>query len=244
MIVEAVEALLRDHCTPAAVRAMEASGDAQPLLRVFEQAGFLDLLRSEEEGGAGLPLAEFHPVLVQFGRHAAPVALAEAIVGRGAGALPAHFAAAMHAALMAGAMARCFEMTLAWCNQRVQFGRTLGKFQAIQHQLAEMAQLVAAVGIAAEAAFQGDARVPELLPAAIAKARASEAAVPVANTAHALHGAIGITEEYDLQLYTRRLHAWRIAHGSEAYWNRRVGDALLASGQALAEFITTPRRPA
>ncbi|MCY1547718.1 hypothetical protein D9M68_837880 [compost metagenome] len=51
----------------------------------------------------------------------------------------------------------------------------------------------------------------------------------VASTAHALHGAIGVTEEFDLQLYSRRLHEWRMADGSETYWNRIVGEALLGS---------------
>ncbi|WP_262356918.1 acyl-CoA dehydrogenase family protein, partial [Bordetella pertussis] len=98
--------------------------------------------------------------------------------------------AALHAALLTGAMTRCFEMSL----------------QA-------------------------------LLPAAIAKARASEAAALAANTAHAVHGAIGVTEEYDLQLYTRRLHGWRLAHGSEAYWHQVVGAALMGSGDGAVQFV-------
>jgi alkylation response protein AidB-like acyl-CoA dehydrogenase len=63
--------------------------------------------------------------------------------------------------------------------------------------------------------------------------------VTVANTAHALHGAIGVTEECDLQLLTRRLHEWRMAHGSEDHWNRIVGERLLAADTSLAEFVRT-----
>jgi acyl-CoA dehydrogenase len=151
-------------------------------------------------------------------------------------ALPAH-ASALHAAMLAGAMARVFEMTLAYCNDRVQFGRSLGKFQAVQHQLSVMAELVVAATISAEAAFQNAGRAPRLLLAAMAKARASEAAVEVANAAHAMHGAIGVTEEYDLQLLTRRLHEWRMAHGSERYWNRIVGLSVLEGTGTLAEFV-------
>jgi enoyl-CoA hydratase/carnithine racemase len=80
-------------------------------------------------------------------------------------------------------------------------------------------------------------RVVRLSRAAMAKARTSEAAVLVANHAHALHGAIGVTEEYGLQLFTRRLHEWRMAHGSEAYWNQRIGEELLRARQPLAEFV-------
>jgi acyl-CoA dehydrogenase len=62
--------------------------------------------------------------------------------------------------------------------------------------------------------------------------------VLVASIAHAVHGAIGITEEYDLQLLTRRLHEWRMAHGSEAYWNPIIGSSVLASDErTLLDFI-------
>src|SRR5690606_32394632 len=63
------------------------------------------------------------------------------------------FNAALHAAAMAGAMERLFEMTLGYCNDRVQFGKAIGKFQAVQHQLSIMAEQVAASGITAERAF-------------------------------------------------------------------------------------------
>ncbi|CPP56570.1 acyl-CoA dehydrogenase [Bordetella pertussis] len=113
----------------------------------------------------------------------------------------------------------------------------IGKFQAVQHQLAVMAEHVAAARIATAAAFRAGLAQPALLPAAIAKARASEAAALAANTAHAVHGAIGVTEEYDLQLYTRRLHGWRLAHGSEAYWHQVVGAALMGSGDGAVQFV-------
>ena len=150
--------------------------------------------------------------------------------------LPA-FAAAVHAAMLSGAMNRVLEMTLQYCNDRVQFGKSLGKFQAVQHQLSIMAEHTAAASIASEAAFRTDASAPSLLAAAIAKSRTSEAAALVASIAHALHGAIGVTEEYDLQLLTRRLHEWRMAHGSEAYWNKLVGERVLESDLPLVDFV-------
>ena len=146
--------------------------------------------------------------------------------------------AALPAALLAGAMGRVFDMTLQYANDRAQFGKSIGKFQAIQHQVSVMAEQVAAASIAAEMAFQGRAAVPAMLPSAIAKARTGEAAVLVAATAHAVHGAIGITEEYDLQLHTRRLHEWRMHHGSEACWQVLVGRAVLASdAPTLLDFV-------
>ena len=66
-----------------------------------------------------------------------------------------------------------------------------------------------------------------------------EAALVVASIAHALHGAIGITEEYNLQLFTRRLHEWRVAHGSEDYWNPVIGRAALCSDSSIVDFVRT-----
>jgi hypothetical protein len=148
------------------------------------------------------------------------------------------FSAAIHAASIAGAMQRVLDMTLEYCNDRIQFGKAIGKFQAVQHQLSVMAEQVAASCIAAELAFAGEHAVPALIPTAIAKARTSMAVPQVTATAHALFGAIGVTEELDLQLFTRRLHEWRISDGSETWWNSLVGQALLAQPQAGAsEFV-------
>lgn len=141
--------------------------------------------------------------------------------------------AVLHAGMIAGAAKRVFDMSLQYGNERTQFGKTIGKFQAIQHQLSVMAEHVAAASIAAEAAFQCGRRLPSVAASAVAKSRTSEAAQLVASIAHAVHGAIGVTEEYDLQLYTRRLHEWRTAHGSESYWNLWLGRQVLESKQPL-----------
>ncbi len=150
-------------------------------------------------------------------------------------------AALLHAGLMAGAMNRTFSLTMAYANDRVQFGKSIGKFQAVQHQLAVMAEQVAAACMASEAAFAAaDGNVPPFAACAVAKARTSEAAVQVVAIAHAVHGAMGITEEYDLQLSTRRLHEWRMAHGSETYWHRELGQLFFDSPAASStDFVRT-----
>lgn len=324
MFAEAIEHILRDACTPAHVRDIEAGASPAALWNALAEAGFLELMTPETQGGAGLPLDELFAVLVHFGRYAVPVPVAQAIAARALvvpgttlpggllslapaltrdasgtlrcplvpfGAIAEHVlaadgdqllllpsadaqrvpagiahsqlatlswsndrsaerisgdaaalaptAAALHAALLAGAMNRVFEMTLQYCNERSQFGKSLGKFQAVQHQLSVMAEQVAASSVAAEAAFHSTGRTPRLLAAAIAKSRTSEAAPGVANMAHALHGAIGVTDEYDLQLFTRRLHEWRLAHGGESYWNRIIGEQVLAAPTTLADFVRT-----
>ena len=141
--------------------------------------------------------------------------------------------AVLYAAQLAGALRAAFDRTLAYANERQQFGRPIGKFQAIQHQLAVMAEHVFAARMAAQLGCRATDLVPEALHVAIAKARTSEAALEVAGMAHAIHGAIGFTAEFDLQLYTRRLHAWRQAAGSESYWHGVAGRHHLDSGHAL-----------
>jgi len=139
--------------------------------------------------------------------------------------------AAVLAAQMAGALRAVFQRTLDYANERRQFGRPIGKFQAIQHQLAVMSEQVFAARMAAQIGCAGAAGGlwPDALRVATAKARCSEAALDVAQAAHAIHGAIGFTAEHDLQLFTRRLHAWRQAGGSEGYWHAVAGAALLAA---------------
>lgn len=140
--------------------------------------------------------------------------------------------ACLFAAQLAGAMERVFAMTLQYANERVQFGRSIGKFQAIQQQISVMAEHVAAARMAAQLGADSPSWMPESLAAAVAKSRTSEAVPVVASIGHAVHGAMGITEEYDLQLFTRRLHEWRRAFGSESYWNGRIGTALVNAAEA------------
>ncbi len=146
-----------------------------------------------------------------------------------------HAGALLTATSMAGAMQRVLELTLAHANQRAQFGKSIGKFQAVQQQLSVMAEQVFAARMAAQIGCvgePGDEASPHALRAALAKARTSEAAREVVAIAHAVHGAIGITGEYDLQLYTRRLQEWRGDFGSQAHWHAQLGAALLAAPQA------------
>lgn len=136
-------------------------------------------------------------------------------------------AAASYAALMAGAADRVLAMTLDFANQRNQFGKPIGKFQAVQNQISIMAERVWASRMAAQLACHSTDWTPRPLLAAVGKVRTSEAAGKIADIAHAVHGAIGITDEYDLQLYTRRLREWRLCAGAETYWASRIGAQLL-----------------
>ncbi len=141
------------------------------------------------------------------------------------------------AAQIAGALMAVFERTLQYANERQQFGRPIGKFQAIQHQLAVLSEQACAARMAAQIGCQATDARPERLRVAVAKARTSEAAAEGAAIAHAVHGAIGLTAEYDLQLFTRRLHAWRQSAGSEGYWQTVLGEAALEGDEAALDLI-------
>ena len=145
--------------------------------------------------------------------------------------------ALISATLMAGAMQRVLDATLVYANERAQFGKPIGKFQAVQQQLAVMAEQVFAARMAAQIGCSGDGIVPQPQRAALAKARAGEAAEKVVAIAHAVHGAIGATAEYDLQLYTRRLQEWRADFGAAPYWHAQLGQALIAAGEATLPFM-------
>lgn len=136
-------------------------------------------------------------------------------------------AALCRAAAMAGAAERLLEMTVAYANDRVQFGKPIGRLQAIQQQLSVMAEQVLIARFAAELGCRGD--WPSPADAAIAKTVSSGAAAKIADIAHAVHGAIGISAEHDLQLYSRALRAWRLYEGAETYWATRLGRERLAT---------------
>ncbi|WP_411976028.1 acyl-CoA dehydrogenase family protein [Sulfitobacter faviae] len=142
--------------------------------------------------------------------------------------------ALMRAVDMAAAMARLLEMTVDYAKEREQFGRAIAKQQAIQQQISLMAEECYAARMAAELGLAG---YTDPTAVAIAKSRVGEAASRVGPIAHAVHGAIGITQEHDLHLYTRRLIEGRIAYGSERYWNEKLGQSLLDSTQSSLSFV-------
>jgi len=145
-------------------------------------------------------------------------------------------AAVLRACLIAGAAARLCDLTTAYASERVQFGKPIGRQQSLQQMLAIMAEDMIACRIAAQLGTRHGIDVP-MPVAATAKITTSSAAPRIAATAHAVHGAIGISAEYDLQLLTRRLHEWRMADGSEGYWAQALGKARLAEAQTSVEWM-------
>ncbi|ARP92924.1 acyl-CoA dehydrogenase family protein [Bordetella genomosp. 13] len=159
----------------------------------------------------------------------APLSAWQAAPGLGPSVL-LRLGAMMRAAQMAGAIERILQQTLLYSGERVQFGRPLAKFQAIQHHMAELGcEAAAAVAASAYACGQAGSG-PAWLPIAAAKIRAGRAAGRAAALAHAVHGAIGFTYEHTLHYATRRLWSWRSEFGSHGWWSLHLGRAVCAGG--------------
>jgi len=247
--------LLAARCTPEVVRSIDSGNSADTLWQELANSGFLDALVPEDCGGAGLALRDVLGLVHACGLYAMPLPFAEtmamraifAFAGQEAPAgpvqleaaaqhLPAdtlkHLQAAINSALIAGAGTRVLQLSLEHTQQRVQFGKPISSFQAVQHQLAVMAEQACSARMAAQMAFSSSKHLPQPLLAAMALTVAGEAASRLAAASHAVHGAIGITLEYDLQLYTRRLLAWRSSAGSATYWSQQVATHWLKTGDA------------
>jgi alkylation response protein AidB-like acyl-CoA dehydrogenase len=128
-----------------------------------------------------------------------------------------------------GAAQRALELTVAYTKIRVQFGRPIGSFQALQHRMADLHVLVESARslsyAAATAAAEG---APDLgLRAAAAKVYCSEAALRVAGEMIQLHGAIGITWEHEAHRYLKRAHGAAQLLGRPDEYVARIAAALI-----------------
>ena len=132
--------------------------------------------------------------------------------------------------LMAGTLQAVLDLGLQFAAEREQFGRSISKFQAIQHSLAVVAAEVAAAQRAADAGVDALGTDRFVAEVAASKARVGEAVGIVAEQVHQVHGAMGFTHEHRLHHFTRRLWAWRDEWGNEAYWQRVLGARLVALG--------------
>lgn len=133
---------------------------------------------------------------------------------------------------LSGALTRAVQITAALTHvvplttrhlsDRVQFGRPLLQFQAVQQSLAELAAETSAARAVTDLAITHahTPRAPLLIAAA--KTRTSLAAGTGARIAHQLHGAIGISQEHPLHRFTRPLWAWRDEHGNDTTWATRI----------------------
>lgn len=135
--------------------------------------------------------------------------------------------AAARCAEMAGGARRVLEMSVEYASQRRQFGRPVGSFQAVQHHCADMAM---AVETSRLVAYEAVWRLTEGLDASeevtVAKAWVSDAYARVCALGHQVHGAVGFTEEHDMQLFFRHALASELAFGDADQHREQVARRL------------------
>ena len=146
-------------------------------------------------------------------------------------------AALVRAIQVCAALDKILELSIDHATSRIQFGRPLSKFQALQNLIADIASEAALARAATEAALSTAVSTgwdePTLdFRVAVARSCAGHAASVVVRNAHQIHGAIGTTREHRLHEFTRAALAWRSEFGSLRYWDQRITDASVAAGSA------------
>jgi alkylation response protein AidB-like acyl-CoA dehydrogenase len=137
------------------------------------------------------------------------------------------YGAVAKCAEMVGMAQQAFDISLNYAKTRVQFGRPIGSFQAIKHKLANMViDVDGSRYVTYRAAWLLSEGLPAAQEIAVAKAWTNEACRRVVREAHQVHGGIGYTKEYDLQLYTRRAKAAEIMFDDADTHREAVATAL------------------
>jgi len=137
------------------------------------------------------------------------------------------------AAQLFGGLHEILLLSLRYAQERQQFGRNIGRFQAIQFMVAEIAEEVALVAASVKAAANAVAAARPEAAALVAasKVNAGAAVGPVARNAHQVHGAIGFTQEHGLHHLTRRCWSWRDEAGVELTHARALSLALVSGAE-------------
>jgi acyl-CoA dehydrogenase len=135
------------------------------------------------------------------------------------------------------ALDRILELSVQHATSRVQFGRPLSRFQAVQSLIADIAAETTLARSTTEAALT--AAVTSEWSAsnlgflvAVARSCVGHAASVVVRNAHQVHGAIGTTREHRLHEFTRAALAWRSEFGSVRYWDDQVTSTALRAGKS------------
>ncbi|MBL3668080.1 hypothetical protein JL475_19200 [Streptomyces sp. M2CJ-2] len=140
-------------------------------------------------------------------------------------------------AQMTGAMEAALDLVVAYANERVQFGRPVGRFQAVQHLVVGIAAEVSLARAATNAAAQSvmvrgwdDEHTRFLV--AVARSGVGHASSLVVRSAHQVLGAIGTTAEHPLHRLTKPVLAWRADFGSMREWDVRLTESAVRAGSA------------
>ena len=136
-------------------------------------------------------------------------------------------AAVAQCAEMVGGAQAVLDMTVNYAKERVQFGRPIGSFQAIQHHCANMVTDVdGSRYITYEAAWKVNEGLPAKMEAAMAKAWVSDAYRRVTQVGHQVHGGIGFCEDHDMPLYYKRAKVSEVSFGDADFHRKAVAAEL------------------
>ncbi|NPU84081.1 MAG: acyl-CoA/acyl-ACP dehydrogenase [Syntrophaceae bacterium] len=136
-------------------------------------------------------------------------------------------AAVAKCAEMIGGARAVLDMTLAYAKERVQFGRPIGSFQAVQHHFADMwTDIHGSRYLYRKAALEIDSGAPAVQAVAMAKARTGEAYRRVTMLGHQIFGAIGFTMEHEMHRYHRRALGGDVMFGNGAFHRDKVAAAM------------------
>src|SRR5438552_2748556 len=215
LLKQTIRRWLETECPTTRVRAvMESDGGHDPRLwEGLAELGVPGLQVPAAHGGSGLELLEAAP--------ATKIAAGRAAIDRARDAGLVLLAADAY-----GGARRCLDMTLKYALTREQFGQPIGAFQAVKHQLADLAaDLDPALSLWWYAAHAYD-HIPERAErhAAIAKAHLTDLYDRATRVTTELHGGIGFTWEYDLHLWFRRAVFDRAFLGEATYHRLRAAE--------------------
>jgi len=178
------------------------SHDGYLLVSVAAGADGLTITERPGIDGATIAVLSFADCRIPAGRLLARAARPAALLDK----------AMLHARLalaaeLAGIATKAVELTISYTRDRVQFGKPIASFQAIQHRLVDMwmdAEFARAAVINAVNVLQAGSGDAAQLAVLAAKARAGESAFSICRRAVHLYGAMGFTDECDIGLYLKR----------------------------------------
>ncbi|WP_030176647.1 MULTISPECIES: acyl-CoA dehydrogenase family protein [Actinomycetes] len=153
--------------------------------------------------------------------------------------------------LIAGAMSRIERLVVDHTSARIQFGRPLAKFQAVQQLVADMASEARLAKAGADAAAtlvnaRGFSDPRSRFAIAASASLVGHASSTVVRNAHQAMGAIGFTAEHELHRHTNRVLSWRSDFGSVRRWDDYLTEVSVAQGSAnlWPTIVGTEYRPA
>jgi len=131
-------------------------------------------------------------------------------------------------AQMLGAARKDMEMAVEWAKYRKAFGQPIGAFQSLQHIAADMLIWIDGGNLLTyEALWTMDQGLPAAVEISQAKAFCNEKCEAVVRYGQIIHGGIGFMQEFDLQLWFRRVTAWTMRFGTAYEHRARIAQALL-----------------